>query len=110
MKKNVEEDQSRAELSKLAWDPHYGAPQLKAAISCLSGADQGTEVARPESFLDLNAAKKFAGNASRTTIYHWTKRGLRYYRINRRIMFLATDIRAFITNAQSARSREAGNE
>ncbi len=110
MKKNVEEDQSRAELSKLAWDPHYGPPQLKAAISCLSGAGQTTAAAQPESFLDLSAAKKFAGNASRTTIYHWTKRGLRFYRINRRIMFLATDIKAFIVNAQSVRSREVANE
>ena len=101
MKKNVEEDQSRAELSKLAWDQRYGTRQLEAAISCLSGAGQTTEAAQPESFLDLSAAKKFAGNASRTTIYHWTKRGLRYYRINRRIMFLATDIKDFITNAQN---------
>ena len=103
MRRNVEEDQSRAELSKLAWDQRYGTLQLEAAINCLSEAGQVTEAAQPESFIDLNSARKFAGNASRTTIYHWTKKkeGLRFFKINRRIMFLASDIRAFIVNAQN---------
>ena len=75
--------------------------QLDAALRAISGFEtQNPKDA--DGFLNLAAARRYAGNVSRTTFYRWVQSGMRCYRIRRRIMFRASDITDFILKTQGA--------
>lgn len=73
--------------------------QLDAALRAISGFETQNQM-DAEGFLNLGAARKYAGNVSRTTFFRWVQAGLRCYRIRRRIMFRSADIADFIIKSQ----------
>ena len=106
MKKNVDENLMRADLARIIWRADIKYDQLKTAHSVLSGEELPMEAKHEEKFLNLKESMRLAGNVSRTTFYRWTRAGLRRFRVNRRIMFLASDIKNFITNAQNGEIKQ----
>lgn len=50
----------------------------------------------PEGFISEKDARKYCGNVSRSTFWHWQKRGLKSYLVGGRRLFLPDDLKAFV--------------
>ncbi len=50
----------------------------------------------PVGFISEKDARKYCGNVSRSTFWHWQKRGLKSYLVGGRRLFLPDDLKAFV--------------
>lgn len=55
----------------------------------------------PAGFVSEKEARKYCGNVSRSTFWHWQKRGLRSYLIGGRRLFMPDDLKSFVLGYQN---------
>jgi hypothetical protein len=73
---------------------------LSDALAILQGKTLSPEET-PVGFMSEKEARKYCGNVSRSTFWHWQKQGLRSYLVRGRRLFLADDLRAFVLGYQN---------
>ena len=64
----------------------------------------------PAGFISEKEARKYCGNISRSTFWHWQKRGPRPYPIGGRRLYLPEDLRAFVMGYQKTETAENSGE
>ena len=60
---------------------------------------------RPAGFLEEKEACDYSGNISRSTLWHWTKRGLRSYKVGGRRLYRPEDLNGFICSPDVAEEK-----
>ncbi|WP_288559158.1 hypothetical protein [uncultured Victivallis sp.] len=72
---------------------------LSNALALLLAKEMPGE--NPTGFISEKEARKFCGNVSRSTFWHWQKRGLPSYLIGGRRLFLPDELKAFVLGYQN---------
>ncbi len=88
-------DPLRTNLISLAADLATPYEAVSGAVRFIEGWVPG-EIQSQTGFLSDKDARKYAGCISRATLYLWRKRGLRYYEVGGRVLYLPADITDFI--------------
>ena len=60
----------------------------------------------PAGFLTEKEARDFCGNISRSTLWHWKRDGLRFYRVGGRCLYSPKDLNRFVTTADTVDKAE----
>jgi len=83
------------EILQAVLSPETSIRRLNTALSVLTDTEIGAGTVQTAGFLDDAAARRYAGNVSRTQLWNWRKTGLRSYKVGGRILYRGTDIDAF---------------
>lgn len=92
--KNVKE-----ELVISVMTGNFSDEALSNALAILQMKEMPKE--NPAGFISEKEARKFCGNVSRSTFWHWQKRGLTSYLIGGRRLFQPEDLKAFVLGYQN---------
>lgn len=58
-----------------------------------------------EGFLSVEDALQFCGGISRSTLWHWQKKGLKSYKVGRRCLYRVRDLNKFIYTTDNAKNQ-----
>lgn len=78
---------------------NFSEEVLSNALAILQAKEMPKE--NPAGFVSEKEARKFCGNVSRSTFWHWQKRGLPSYLIGGRRLFLPDELKAFVLGYQN---------
>lgn len=88
-------------LIKAALDA-MSATRIAAAIDALSGNDKGDV---RESYISEKEARKYIGGITRTSIYRFRKKGLRWYSTGGRVLYKKSDLDEFVNDRTNLMDR-----
>lgn len=96
-------EKDRGRLVEMAVDTSVPTCLIERAVGLLTngnveiaGGDGGTR-----GFLDEKAARRYAGNISRSSLWLWRRRGLKSYPVGGRRLYRAADIDEFIVGKEN---------
>ena len=84
------------EILQAVLSPDTSMARLKTTSDVLAGRNTAEDLSSESGFLDDVAARRYAGNVSRTQLWKWRQDGLRFFKVGGRIFYRCKDIDAFI--------------
>lgn len=86
----------QSELVRKIFEDGVTEEQLQQALCIFQAKKELQQGMENDKFFSEVEARKYSGNVSRSTFWHWKKKGLRSYKIGGRRLYRSEDIKRFV--------------